>query len=175
MKEGKNHLVNQAISGDRQALNQLIRHYYTFITAQIHRQVNDFTIVNDLAQEVCIKLFRHIKRFDQRASFSTWLYRIIQNTLKNYYRANDKIAQESTVVAEHQHHSCPLSDVIGWQLSNKLDATMVRLPEKMRTCFMLYTVTGLSYEAISANQGCSLGTVRSRIHRTRDILRTCLK
>lgn len=171
----KNELVNQAISGDRHALNQLIRQSYTLITAQIQRQVNDFTVVHDLAQEVCIKLFRHIKRFDKRASFTTWLYRIIQNTVKNYYRANSRACSEGDVTLEHTHNSCPVSELIGMQLSKRLDATFIRLPEKMRTCFMLYAVTGLSYEDISLDQRCSLGTVRSRIHRTRDILRASIK
>lgn len=175
-EEAKKWLVNQAVSGDKEALNQLIGQYYTSITSQIQRQVADFTVVHDLAQEVCIKLFRHIKRFNSQACFSTWLYRIIQNTIKNHYRtcSNNPIHDLNAEEASADHSANPEANAIGIQLSKRLEANFHRLPEKMRTCFMLYTMNGLSYEDISTNLGCSLGTVRSRIYRTRDILRRVL-
>ncbi|KTD63946.1 RNA polymerase sigma factor [Legionella spiritensis] len=174
-EEKEAQLINRSLYGDSEAMNQLIGRYYKKIIVQIQSQVNDAAIANDLAQEVCIKLFRYLGDFDFRSNFSTWLHCIIQNTLKNYYRANSKellmFVQNLPATPLYNTIPGPEMSAIELQLGDHLDKIMGQLPEKMSHCFILHILNGLSYEDIAAYMGCPLGTVRSRIHRTRDILK----
>lgn len=170
-------LVHEALQGNHQAVNQLIGRYYIKIGRQIRGQVNDVSIMNDLVQEVCIKLFRHIRQFDNRSSFATWLYRITQNTLKNYYRSSQSDALNEGLEMDRAVDFLPNpeSSLMQSELGNTLDEAIHQLPEALRDCFNLYMIGGLSYKAIAITQNCPIGTVRSRIHRTRDILRAVVE
>jgi RNA polymerase sigma-70 factor (ECF subfamily) len=167
-------LIHSALNGNEKAINQLITRYYQKITRQIGQQVHDVSAVHDLVQEVCIKLFRHIRQFDCRSSFTTWLYRIIQNTIKNYYRSRQLMAEREAAA------DCILPDavtnpealLIEFQLGRRLDVLFAELPRGWQQCFLLHVFGGLSYEEVAAYLNCPLGTVRSRICRTREMLWT---
>ncbi|KTC86696.1 RNA polymerase sigma factor [Legionella brunensis] len=165
-------LIKLALTGDSFAVNHLIIRYRTKIFLQIHSQVDDFSMVNDLAQEVCLKVFRYLPSFKQHSSFTTWLYRITQNTIINHFRAIKMEFQESICLAtiETSNYS-PESYVFGLQLGQQINAILLNMPEELQRCFHLYVTKGLSYKAIAKHLHCPLNTVRSRIHRVRHLLK----
>ncbi|QRN03945.1 sigma-70 family RNA polymerase sigma factor [Legionella sp. MW5194] len=167
-------LIHSALNGNEKAINQLISRYYQKITLQIRVQVHDAAAVNDLVQDVCIKLFRHIRQFDCRSNFTTWLYRIIQNTVKNYYRSRQLMAEReaATDYLPSDAVTNPEALLIEFQLGKRLDALFSQLPLGMQQCFLLHVFGGLSYDEVAAYLNCPLGTVRSRICRTREMLWT---
>lgn len=166
-------LVDLALNGEGPAINRLISCYQTKIFLQIRAQVADYSIAHDLLQEINIKVFRYLPQFKGHSSFETWLYRITQNTIKNYYRVikfEFDNAPTQTMLETINENNTPESNLIGLQLGQSIDKIFTRMPNKLQHCFNLYAIDGLSYEDIAKHLNCPLGTVRSRIHRVRSIL-----
>jgi len=165
-------LIGMALKGKRHALEQLLYRYQRKIYSQIVAQVSDFSEAYDLLQEVCLKVYRFIKNFNQRSSFSVWLYRITQNTIKNYYRwrATQLECQSYDFFEQVDETSNPEANLIGYELSESINKAVDHLPREMQRCLYLYLITGLDYDEIAQRLNCPPGTVRSRIHRMRSMI-----
>lgn len=170
-------LIDLALNGEAKAINHLISRYQTKIVLQIRAQVSDYSIAYDLAQEVNIKVFRYLPHFKRNSTFATWLYRITQNTIKNYFRSKktELDSEYSSIDEAGDDYNSPESNLIGVQLGQHLDKVFTDMPNKLIHCFNLYAIYGLSYEDIAKHLDCPVGTVRSRIHRVRNILIENLK
>lgn len=160
-------LVEQARSGERGAIGLLLHHYRPVIYGQIKLRVAEPADVDDLVQEVCIKVFRFIHLFKHNANFKTWLYRITQTTIINYYRS--QTLSQSFIYEEEPEstNASPEDEIIHGELGEKIADFLVDLPSEVRQCFYLYSGLGLAYEEIAVRMHCPIGTVRSRIHRIR--------
>jgi RNA polymerase sigma-70 factor (ECF subfamily) len=166
-------LVDLALNGETVAINRLIARYQAKLFLQIRVQIADYAIAHDLLQEINIKVFRYLPHFKRHSSFETWLYRITQNTIKNYYRTikfEFDNASKQNMLESIDENNTPESNLIGMQLGQHMDKVFTNMPNKLQDCFNLYAIDGLSYEDIAKHLDCPLGTVRSRIHRVRSIL-----
>ncbi|WP_131753145.1 RNA polymerase sigma factor [Legionella feeleii] len=162
-------LIDSALKGEARAMNHLIARYQAKIFCQIKSQVSDNSIANDLTQEVSIKIFCNLSGFRQQANFTTWLYRITQNTIKNHFRTI-QIESNNLLAPVGEENNSPEACLIGFQLAEQVERLFTDMSNELQHCFNLYVVKGLSYEDIAKHLGCPLGTVRSRIHRVRNIL-----
>lgn len=165
-------LIELAVGGRRWAVNHLLLRYQSKIFSQIRIQVSDCSLCHDLVQEVNIKVFRYLPNFKHQSSFSTWLYKIVQNTIKNHFRAmNIDLNYSIDLIREAvDEDNSPESSLIIVQLAQKINDTYRAMPNNLQNCFNLYAVEGLSYEAIAKQLNCPLGTIRSRIHRIKQLL-----
>jgi len=166
-------LVEQARSGEHAAIGHLLQRYKTRVLSQIRAQVTDFYEINDLFQEVCIKVWRFITSFKRESNFTTWLYRITQNTVINYYRSKIRQKKLEEQLAHHfysEQENDPELILIGIRLNEKVNVILYALPRHFRQCFYLYAIAGLAYSEIAQRLKCPLGTVRSRIHRVRTLI-----
>lgn len=170
-------LIDLACNGESKAINHLISLYQTKIFLQIRAQVADQSIAKDLMQEVNIKIFRYLGHFKHNSTFATWLYKVTQNTIKNYFRdKKNELELEYCISLDREDlHSSPEACLIGTQLLQQMVEVFKAMPEELRHCFHLHAIDGLSYEAIAKHQDCPVGTVRSRIHRAKSILKENLK
>jgi RNA polymerase sigma-70 factor (ECF subfamily) len=166
-------LVKLAQQGDMDAYNLLLSRYYSKIEQIITLHVQDRTNVNDLTQEVLIKVYRYLDYFKEKSQFSTWLYRITKNTIKNYYReANMRMGLQSEFV-ENCYPSFQLSPeyiLINLEFSEQLDSALATLSKELRQCYGMLILEGQTYEDIAKKLHCPIGTVRSRIFRARKLL-----
>ena len=165
-----NELVVLAQKGNRNAYTILFKRYSLKIHHIIGSRINDYTLANDLTQEVLLKIFRYLSQFKEESEFSTWVYRITQNTIKNHYRECQKQLDnccEGIPVFEQTYQISPEMLLSYVELSKEFDKALAQLSEDLRTCFYKYEFDGLSYETISKEMNCPIGTVRSRIFRAR--------
>lgn len=165
-------LINQAQRGDLTAFNTLIQRHSHKVHRLISCYLEDKTSVNDLVQEVLLKIVRYLPRFKQKSQFSTWIYRVTLNTVKNYLRAlhlrltsEDQFARESIFVA-----TSPESYILFNEYTNRVAHALAQLPRNLRQCYGYYVFKGQSYEVIAEKMRCPIGTVRSRIFRARQQL-----
>ncbi|CEK10605.1 RNA polymerase sigma factor [Legionella hackeliae] len=166
------HLINLAISGDSLAANHLLAKYRKKIFMQIRTQVDDHSIVNDLVQDVCLKVFRYLPTFKYRSSFSTWLYKITQTTIINYFRAIKlELSLSDYCISPENINNSPEFHLTHLELQQKVNEMVLKMPNELQHCFHLYVTQGLSYKVIAKRLQCPLGTVRSRIHRLRNFLK----
>jgi RNA polymerase sigma-70 factor (ECF subfamily) len=140
----------------------------------------------DLAQEVFLRVFRTIHRFRGQSALRTWIYRITVNQARNrqrWWRRRHRSDQVSLDLYLHRCGDLPLpSDVTSpdrvfarRELAAHLEAALDRLPFEQRTAIVLREIEGLSYDEIAFSLGVAVGTVKGRLTRARQALRTELK
>ncbi|KTD41401.1 sigma-70 family RNA polymerase sigma factor [Legionella parisiensis] len=166
-------LINLARQGEMEAYNLLFSRYNNKIQQIIYLHIQDRANVSDLAQEVLIKVYRYLHYFKKKSQFSTWLYRITQNTIKNHYRAANLRMDMEAEYADNYYPSVQLSPeylLINIEFGEQLESILSTLSEELRLCYGMYILDGKSYEDIAKKMDCPVGTVRSRIFRARKLI-----
>jgi RNA polymerase sigma-70 factor (ECF subfamily) len=168
-------LISAAQRGDRNALDQLLRLHQDRIHAVCRRLAGNDADAMDATQEALIAIVKGLPRFDGRAKFSTWAYRVATNACLDELRRRGRRPQPGLPEFETAAHS-PLggssprdpADTVSAKLD--VDRGLADLPEEFRTAVILRDVAGLDYAEIAEVLGIAPGTVRSRIARGRSRL-----
>ena len=179
-------LVQRVQAGEVQAFDLLMRKYRERVYAVVYNMTSNRDDAADLTQDAFIKAFQSINRFQGQSSFFTWLYRIaVNSTLTHLRKARlrsffsfEKITEEDKTTALVEQ----LTDKTGVEremfvkeLQEKLNEAMQKLSIKHRTVVTLFEIDGLSHEEIAEVVGCSVGTVRSRLHYAKQLLQSELQ
>lgn len=172
-------VVRSFLAGEERAFQELVERYQTRLLNFIYRTIGDRERAEDLVQEVFIRVYRHMHRFDTAKKFSTWIYTIASNLAKNELRnrARNPLILFQTITSNHQDDERPLQfedfssrpDDLFQQrhLRALVEQTVAQLPEHHRQVFVLREIEGKSYEEIADITQCNLGTVKSRLNRAR--------
>jgi len=148
------------------------------------RMTSDPDEADDLLQETYLKAYRFFDKFEQGTNCKAWLFRIMKNSFINIYRRTSKepAKVDYNDVEEFYHtiraESTDANDLEEKIFSNILDddvsTALEALPEEFRTVVILCDIEGFTYEEIADFVECPIGTVRSRLHRGRKMLRSQL-
>ncbi len=173
-------LVNQAKQGKMKAFELLVNRYQQRVANVISKFVKDRHEIQDVAQEVFIKVFRALPNFRGDSSFYTWIYRIAVNTSKNHLVSRSRRIQNTQVEFEEAENfignedqrnlDTPDAVYARGELEQTMSKAIATLPDDLKTAIVLREVDGLSYEEIAEQMNCPIGTVRSRIFRARDAI-----
>jgi len=174
------HVVKRHLESDPQAFGMLVDRYQSRLLNFVNRTIGDRERAEDLVQEVFIRVFRHLHRFDQTKKFSTWIYTIASNLAKNELRNRSRNplvlfqAMKKNWEADHRplqfedpHHR-PDDLYRKRHLRQLVEWAVTQLPEHHREVFVLRELEGKSYEEIAQITDCNLGTVKSRLNRARN-------
>ena len=162
---GEDHaLVEQALAGDEEAFEDLVRRYEKPIYYLALRSVREEQAAADLAQTTFLKAFQGLHGFRGQASFKTWLYRIAINLCKNYLRDYGKKKFDSLGEMDPPSTANPLRELIEHESQALLARAWARLPEKQRMTVVLKVQEGMKYREIAAVMGCSVGTIKANFH-----------
>lgn len=167
------HLIRAARKGNHLAYTQLMVRYQAKILQALNCAISDKVYVKDLSQDVMFKIYKYLPDFKGDCKFSTWLYRITQNTIKNYYRTMNQqndVDLYSIDEFNSSFYSSPERLISNMELSDQLEHALSKLSEELRSCYGLFLFEGESYESIAQTLHCPIGTVRSRIYRARKIM-----
>lgn len=171
---------------DRKAFDELVHRYHRHAYNVAYRMTGNHNDAEDLTQETFLKAYRFFDRYRRDMPFENWLYRIMSNTFLDWLRRRPKISVRSldeTIEHEDSESTLELPNssegpealLIARELDDRLQRALTTLPHDFRITVILADIEGLSYEEISDTLGCSIGTVRSRLHRARKLLREKLK
>jgi RNA polymerase sigma-70 factor (ECF subfamily) len=181
-------LISQCQQGDLQAFDYLIRRHQDTVYNLAYRLLGNEDDAQDLTQEVFLTCFRKIKTYRGESRFSTWLYRIVVNHVKNVWKyrerravkrhesldaAIDEEAEERPLQVADCNPS-PRNHAAAREELSLLKLRLYRLSMEHRQVLLLRYVEGLSYEEIAEVLHCTLGTVKSRISRARGELRKAM-
>ena len=167
-------LVAAAQAGDRDALDTLLRRHYDRIHAICRRIAGSSRDADDAVQEAMISIVRGLARFDGRAAFSTWTYRIATNASLDELRKRDRRPSPHSATDEGATR-----DVADPVAPRRIDAVVDRLaidealdelPDEFRVAVVLRDLCDLDYAEIAETLGVPPGTVKSRIARGRGLL-----
>ena len=180
-------LVKKAQSGDTKAFDQLVTKHRAKIYAMIVKMVKNDTDAWDLSQEAFLKAWRALPKFEARAQFSTWLFRISHNVVYDWMRKrriesegelNDEIFDANRIDpgarATPQQHARPDEAMAQSERRQEINSAIAKLSPNHREVILLREVQGLDYKEIAAATGASMGTIMSRLHHARKKLQSLL-
>jgi RNA polymerase sigma-70 factor, ECF subfamily len=171
-------------AGQDVALGTLMDRHSERLFHYLVRQLNNESDAADLAQETFVRVYHHRARFDPAQRFSTWLYTIATNLVRDRFRWHKRHPQVS-LDAERQEAGAMLDTLPDTtaspaeQMATEERAVEVRkaiesLPDDLRTPLILSEYEGLSHAEIGAVLNCSAKAVETRIYRARNHLRRSL-
>lgn len=168
-------LVAAAQGGDRSSLDQLLRRHHPRIVAVCRRLTGNEADANDAAQEALMSIVRGLPRYDSRASFGTWAYRIATNASLDELRRRRR--RPATSLDTHETSweptaTGPSDRTVDARMT--VQAALAALPEEFRAAIVLREIADLDYAEIGEVLGVPVGTVKSRIARGRALLSTSL-
>ncbi len=173
-------VVSAFLAGEERAFEELVERYQVRLLNFVYRTIGDREKAEDLVQEVFIRVYRHLHRFDRAKKFSTWVYTIASNLAKNELRnrSRNPLVLFQTIKKNWDDDERPLQfednasrpdDLYRKRhLRELVEASVARLPEHHRQVFVLRELEGKSYEEIAEITACNLGTVKSRLNRARN-------
>ena len=182
-------LVEAHLGGDRRAFEVLVTRHQDRVYRLCLRTVHDPTRAEEAAQEVFVKVYRHLAKFRGDSKFTTWLYRVALNHCRNVqaYRARRHEKRHDSLDAEIEgedgSYKRQLADDRPDAEANLLTSErltimkeeLARLDPIWKEILVLRDVEGLSYEEIGQTLELAPGTVKSRIHRARGELKVRLR
>jgi RNA polymerase sigma-70 factor (ECF subfamily) len=186
MPELERTLLRRLRDRDERAFRELVETHRDRVFNITYRMLGDRAEAEDVAQEVFISVFKTIDTFREEAKFSTWLYRVTVNHCKNRikYLARrhdrdrdelDETSHETNGAAGVPRHVQPDRALEGAQLEVLLQEAIAHLDDDQRVVVVLRDVEDLSIEEICDITGLPDGTVKSRLHRARLVLRKRLQ
>ncbi len=175
-------LIEACRQGDREAFRQLFEVHKDRVWSIALHFIGDEAAARDITQQVFLKLFTGIGQFRHKASFSTWLYRLVANTCLDEQRRRRRflsfdffktgegemkaIDWQQTRQFEQGDKQSPQEDGYSQlEISTSVKAAVKELKPKLRIAILLKYFEGLSYEEMARVLGCSTGTVASRLNR----------
>jgi RNA polymerase sigma-70 factor (ECF subfamily) len=164
---------------DRKLFEELAARHYRQAYHIAYRITGSHSGAEDLTQEAMVRAYQSFHRYRRDLPFANWLYRIIVNLHIDELRRRPKAWVDS--VEDHPGltdlpdlQSDPSDLILSQEIDVQLQQALNALPKDFRTSVVLCDIEGLSYEEIAEVMHCSIGTVRSRIHRGRNQLRRLL-
>lgn len=166
-------LVAAAQRGDSAAMDQLLRRHYDRVHAVCRRIAGGSRDADDAVQEAMIRVVRNIDRFDGRAAFGTWVYRIATNTALDELRRRKRQPQLHVVADDDERGPIEPTDdrahrtveAVADRLS--INEALAQLPDEFRLPVVMRDVGDLDYAEIADELAIPIGTVKSRIARGR--------
>ena len=169
-------LVKQSINGDEDAFAELLTRYKNLVYSVILRMVNDMEDANDLAQEVFIKVYKNLDKYQLEYKFSTWLIRITTNHVIDYRRKKkQETVSMDDMVYEPANNITPEKEYISREEKQGLAEVIGDLPDIYKIPIVLYHQQGLRYQEIADIIGEPLSKVKNRIFRGRKMLKEKLE
>jgi RNA polymerase sigma-70 factor (ECF subfamily) len=186
-----NVLVKEFIAGNDAAFTQLVTRYKDPITNYINMMVGNYDVAADLSQETFIRVYQNIGRYSNLYQFSTWIYRIATNLAidemryrkrrgqvfyKNIWGNRQSADKKDDVAFEIKDvRRGPRDEVLRKESGQVLEDAIRSLPKKYRIAFVMKEVQELPYEEIAKVLNTSPGTIKSRLHRARELLQRKLE
>lgn len=163
--------ANKIVQGDVQAFENLINSYKGRVFSYCLRMSNDHYASEDLTQEIFLKVYRNMEYYDSRkAAINTWIYAICRHTCLNYIR-DRKRCGDHTALPEHDTFSNPGDQYRSLENRLCLIRALNKLSLEERDLLIMKDYLDLKYREIAQILELPVGTVKSRIHGTRQRVR----
>jgi len=178
-------LVERAQDGDRGALGELLERYERRTYNLAFRLMGNHADACDAAQEALVRVCIRLHNFRGDSAFSTWLYRVVTNTCLDELRRRGRLRhssldeavplEEGTVPRQAVDETeGPVECAERHEIQAAVQRAINRLPYEYRIVVILRDIQDLSYQETASILGTTLGTIKSRLHRARQALRTII-
>src|SRR5436190_11869024 len=176
-------LMGLAATGNMAAFEQLVERHQRMVIGTVGRMLGTNSDAEDIAQQVFVRVWKNVKRYEPRAKFTTWLLKITRNLVFNELRRRSRhpavplqseTDEEERPIKDEQTVA-PDASLLEHELQEAVDAAIAQLPETQRMAVILRRYEELSYEEIAETLDQSVSAVKSLLFRARTELRESLK
>jgi len=177
-------LVSRIIEGDRDLFTKLVSRYEKRVINYVYRITHRYEEAHDLAQDIFVKVYLALDRYDPKYQFSTWLFRIAQNSAIDALRKKSIVEVPLARPTEDEPSGrdrefadagvSPYRALKNKQLSAAIDRAVEKLPADYRELIQLRHFAEMSYEEIASMKKLPLGTVKNKLFRARNLLKDAL-
>ncbi|MBO5666592.1 MAG: sigma-70 family RNA polymerase sigma factor [Firmicutes bacterium] len=177
-------LIALAKAGDERSFELLIQQCKTKAYNIALRYLHNEEDAMDALQESFIKIYRHLGSFKEGSKFDTWVYRIVVNTCNDMLRKNHGAPVESIIRSDEEEEEYtlelpdpepgPQESLLRKEQAKLILEALEQLKPDQKEVIVLRDIQGFAYEEISEMLNCSIGTIKSRINRSRSRLREIL-
>ncbi len=178
----ENELLRRARGGDEEAFADLVMLHADRVYGALRRFGLDATEADEVEQEVFLRAWRGLARFEGRARFSTWLYRIAFNEAQRRLSRRppprveaDPDRDDPTVALPESPHLGPEAQTLDHEFEQTLERALGQLPMEWRAAVVLRDIEGLSTQEAAEIVGVGEAAFKSRLHRGRMQLRALLE
>jgi len=174
-------LIQQYLKGDSQSLDILITKYLKIVYGFVYKNVGGQAEAEDITQEVFVKIWKNIKKFDQKKSFKPWIFQIAKNTSIDFLRKKKSIPfskfenEKGQNILTDNIVAKPVNLLKNFGDKKVLTAAMQSLTEKEQKIINLRHTEGLNFREIAEIFKEPINTVKSRYRRTLVILKRNIK
>jgi len=178
-------LIVMVQEGQKRAFDEIVFRYKGRLYSFIMRMVKEPALAEELTQETLIRVYIHAAKYREIARFSTWVFTIATNLVRNKMRQRSRRPNMISLNPAPDDDEMPVDPadtradtsarVQREELGRLIAEATEKIPERYRIPFLLREVEQLSYEEIQQVTGLKLGTVRSRINRARTRFRALIK
>ena len=176
--------VDRARSGDADAFRMLVERHSRSLFRLAYRMTGNESDAEDVVQETFLRAYRQLNKFDERASFGTWLYRIATNYSLDLVRSRNRRNERQQPVdegAEDPMFGIPSTDpapdrlALSGEVRDRVAAAMEELSPAERTAFVLRHFEGMGIEEVSRVLECQQGAAKHSVFRAVQKLRRALE
>jgi RNA polymerase sigma-70 factor (ECF subfamily) len=170
-------IISQIKAGQKDLFRLLVRRYKRPVYGMGLSFLRNAEDAGDFTQEVFLKVYRSLSRFEGRSRFSTWLYKVAYNTALNGVnrRKEYQSLAEGEAEFEASDGDTPERQLIRKAAKEAVLASLEELPERYRICIDMFFFYDCSYQEIEAVTGFPVNTVKSHVFRAKKLLREKLK
>jgi len=170
-------LITQAAGGDMDAFTKIVQRYQKPIIGFCYHMTGSRTDAEDAAQESFVRLYKALPRLRPEKPFPTVLFAIARNTALNHIRSRSR-HQRRLEAFKSEHSKSPSEqpdqNAHAGDIARALAAALETLPLEYKEALVLREYQGFDYQHIAEILACPVGTVRSRLARARELVRTQL-
>lgn len=187
MSENEKALIKEAQRGNIVAFETLVKNYDRQVLRLAYSMVNNTQDAEDIYQEVFVRVYRSLPRFQFKSEFSTWLYRVVVNYCINYQKKSRRRLKTYSIDNEYpggddswkvtvkSAESNPEQSLLNVELSKEIDLALEHLSPKQKTVFILRHYHGEKLREIANILKCSEGTVKNYLFRATQKMQRLLK
>ena len=175
-------LMRLVAEGDTSAFEKVIERHQALVAGTAARMLGSNSDVEDIAQQVFIRVWKSARRYVPRAKFTTWLLKITRNLVFNELRRAKRRAQVplqsepgiEELPLKDETNPAPDASLLEGELQRAIEEAIMQLPESQRMALVLRRYEQLSYEEIAEVLDLSVPAVKSVLFRARTELRSRL-
>lgn len=185
LKSVEARLARLALKGDQRAFAELVEMYQDKLYHMAYRMLYNRQEAEDVVQEVFLRVYRNLERYDDTMKFSTWIYRIATNLCIDRLRKRKAVYSLDAESSEHEgldgyamipsDNRTPESELLLSDTQRIIHQAIETLPAKYKSVMVLRYLEELSLQEIGDVLGMPVTTVKTRVHRGREFLRKKLE
>ncbi len=168
-------LVRKTLDGDQNSFAELVSRYKKLIYSVVYHYIKNREGMDDICQEVFIKVYKALPTYNPQFKFSTWCVKITTNLcVDTIRRKRVNLVPMEEIESVSRESDTPEKRYISRERSVEIRKAITRLPEKYRTLIVLYHQKGMSYKEMAAMLNKPMSMIKNRLYRARFILRESL-